>query len=84
MPRHRDPICGQCSELLLLDPDTNSLACPNCSEVDGDTFAARTRAARLLVPARATSGAVTGDGLLEIGPDDPNYAAWAAWFRQQR
>ena len=40
----------------------------------------------LLVPARAESddGDVLGDGTAEIGPDDPDYEAWARELERQQ
>ena len=40
----------------------------------------------LLVPARAESddGEVLGDRIVEIGPDDPQYDAWAAELERQQ
>lgn len=36
---------------------------------------------KLLVPRRAEGpGGMIGDGLVEIGPDDPEYADWLAWI----
>lgn len=35
---------------------------------------------RIRIPRRAEgAGGVTGDGYATIGPDDPEYAQWAAW-----
>jgi len=36
---------------------------------------------KLLVPRRAEGpGGIVGDGMDEIGPDDPGYADWLAWI----
>lgn len=41
---------------------------------------------RLLVPMRAETGGIIGDGAVEIGPDHPQYEQWAAYLehRDQR
>lgn len=39
---------------------------------------------RLRVPARAEGpNGEIGDGMVEIGPDHPDYLAWDAWIRRQ-
>ncbi len=38
----------------------------------------------LTVPKRAEGpGGMLGDGMVTIGPDDPDYAAWDAWFKRR-
>jgi hypothetical protein len=37
----------------------------------------------LLVPRRAEAGGVVGDGMVEIGPDDPDYKTWADYYARQ-
>lgn len=46
--------------------------------------AQRTGPNRLRIPARAEgpSGEI-GDGMIEIGPDDPRYTQWAEWIDKQ-
>jgi len=37
---------------------------------------------KLIVPCRAEGdGGVVGDGMVEIGPDDPDYPAWDKWLK---
>ena len=36
----------------------------------------------LLVPKRAEGKGVLGDGLVEVGPDTPEYEAWTAYFER--
>jgi hypothetical protein len=45
----------------------------------------RLRNGNLLVPARADSddGGVIGDGMVEIGPDDPDYDEWVRELERQ-
>jgi hypothetical protein len=45
----------------------------------------RLRNGNLLVPARAESddGGVIGDGMVEIGPDDPDYDEWVRELERQ-
>jgi hypothetical protein len=40
--------------------------------------------ANLLVLARAESDGVIGDGIVEIGPDDPDYDEWVRELERQR
>jgi hypothetical protein len=43
-----------------------------------------TETGTLLVPRRAEGpGGLVGDGMVEIGPDDPEYAEWAAEVARQ-
>ena len=35
----------------------------------------------LTVPMRAETDGITGDALVTIGPDHPDYAAWDSWLR---
>jgi hypothetical protein len=39
---------------------------------------------RLRVPVRASTedGQTVGDGICEIGPDDPGYDSWLAWIQE--
>lgn len=40
---------------------------------------------RLRVPRRAEGpNGTIGDGMVEIGPEDPEYDAWAEWIDRQR
>jgi hypothetical protein len=43
-----------------------------------------TETGTLLVPRRAESNGVVGDGMVEIGPDDPEYARWVAELERQQ
>jgi hypothetical protein len=36
---------------------------------------------KLLVPRRAETDGIVGLGMVEIGPDDPEFAAWEKWLR---
>jgi hypothetical protein len=38
----------------------------------------------VLVPKRAESpdGEVIGDGIVDIGPDDPDYAEWEEYYKK--
>jgi hypothetical protein len=38
---------------------------------------------RLLVPMRAETDGVVGDGAVEIGPEDPDYQQWAEFLEHQ-
>jgi hypothetical protein len=39
---------------------------------------------RLLVPRRAEGPhGLIGDAMVEIGPDDPDFAAWDKWLRAE-
>ena len=41
---------------------------------------------KLLIPRRADTGdeeGIIGDALVEIGPDDSEFAEWDAWLKEQ-
>lgn len=43
----------------------------------------RLKSGNLLVPRRAETDGVLGDGVVEVGPDDPDYHAWMSWYARQ-
>lgn len=38
----------------------------------------------LLIPRRAEGeGGLLGDGMVEVGPDDPDYKGWVEWYAKR-